>query len=76
MKSNLPTYTYLYGYTPETIKAIRTMPYEDALKDKIRMAKELNVRLLKPDFMVRDDYRINDVLKAIIFNNQLLKELE
>lgn len=76
MKSSLPTYTYLYGYTPETIKNIKTMPYEDALKDKIHMAMELNKRLFVPDFMNRDNTRINDIQKAIKFNTQLLKELK
>ena len=72
----LPKYTYLYGMTKEDVVKLKDTAYEDALKYKIKMAKELNERLLIPEYMTRDNTRINDVQKAIKFNEMLLGELK
>lgn len=76
MIQQLPKYTYLYGFTKEQITALSSQPYEQAIQTKIEAAKALNVRLMQPDFMDRDNTRINDVGKAIKFNKQLLEELK
>ena len=51
------------------------MPYREALQDKIAAAKGLLSRLLYKPFQAQDSARINDVQKAIKFNNELLDEL-
>lgn len=65
---------HLYNIEPVLLK---TMNYEKALKYKVEEAKKLiKDILLVPHFTERDDSRINDVYKAIKFNESLLEELQ
>ena len=64
---------YLYDCNGEDFAV---MTYEDALLYKISCAKDLVSELSDVAFKDRDTKRINDVLKAIEFNKQLLKEIE
>ena len=75
-KDTLPPYEYYYEYTKEQVAQLSTMPYRDALLHKIESAKALLRKLLHKPFQAQDSTRINDVLKAIKFNHELLKELE
>lgn len=60
---------YLYG------KPIQAFPYAKShYKAKICSAKELLKELVSIPLENRDEKRVNDVLKAISFNEQLLKE--
>jgi hypothetical protein len=63
---------YLYG---SDLKELKEMKYIDALKRKIELAENLIENLLKVDYMERDTQRINDSLKAIDFNKNLIKEV-
>ena len=74
-KLTLPPYTYYYGYSKEYVTLLASMPYREALQDKISSAKALLSRLLYKPFQAQDSARINDVQKAIKFNNELLDEL-
>lgn len=64
---------YLYDCNGEDFAG---MSYEDALLYKISCAKELVSVLNDVNFKNRDTKRINDVLKAIEFNKELLREME
>ena len=75
MRYNLPTYTYLYGFTKEEVQSLAETPYREAIEYKIRAAKALNVRLLQGTYIDSDTNRINAVQKAIKFNETLLEEL-
>lgn len=72
----LPKYTYLYGFCKEEAASLALQPYVEVLEYKIRAAKALSERLLKPHFMERDVHRINHIQKAIKFNTELLSELD
>ena len=63
----------LYGISP---KDLTNLPYKQALQLKVQGAKAILTKLLEPNFMEQDTYKINKVNKAIKFNEQLLKELE
>lgn len=63
--------SYYYGI--EIIK-YKTFEYEDVLYIKILAAKKL-LRKLVHDEEMEDKHRINDVIKAIKFNEKLLLEL-
>jgi hypothetical protein len=62
---------YLYG---SDLKELKDMKYIDALERKIELAEELIKNLLEVDYMNRDMQRVNDALKAIDFNKNLIKE--
>ena len=59
-----------YYYGIEIIK-YKTFEYEDVLYIKILAAKKLLRRLVRDENM-EDKHRINDVIKAIKFNEKLL----
>ena len=60
---------YLYG------RPIQAFPdAKSHYQSKIHSAKELLKELVSVPLENRDEKRINDVLKAISFNEQLLKE--
>jgi hypothetical protein len=71
----MPDYTYLYGFTADQVANLTTMPYVEALKHKTKHANELANRLLSVHFTEQDASRINRVLKAAKFNQQLIQEL-
>ena len=50
------------------------LPYKRALEFKIKKGKHLLTELLNIHFMQRDDERIKAVIKAIEFNQFLLRE--
>ena len=64
---------YLYDCDGEDFAG---MSYEDALLYKISCAKDLVAKLSEISYQNRDTKRINDVLKAIEFNKELLREME
>ena len=68
-KLTLPPYTYYYVYSKEYVILLASMPYREALQDKIAAAKALLSRLLYKPFQAQDSARINDVQKASKFNN-------
>ena len=72
---SLPTCTYLYGLLPSDLPSLSSMTYSDALSFKISQAKSLLSRLLHKPFQSQDSHRINDVMKAIKFNQRLMDEL-
>ena len=72
MEHKISTTQELYGVSP---KQLADIPYKQALQLKIEGAKTILVKLLEPNFMEQDTYKINKVNKAIKFNEQLLKEL-
>lgn len=74
-KLALPPCTYLYGLLPSDIATLIEMTYFDAIQFKITSAKALLSRLLHKPYQAQDTTRINDVIKAIKFNTELLKEL-
>lgn len=60
---------YLYG------RPIQAFPdAKNHYQSKIHSAKELLKELVSIPLENRDEKRVNDVLKAISFNEQLLKE--
>jgi len=67
------TSKYLYGVSAKAFKDLR---YQDALIFKIRSAERLVKDLVKEHYMVRDEYRISDIQKAVKFNRALLAEIE
>lgn len=69
----MKTSEYYYGVKGHTFK---DMSYIDALGYKIECARELiNVLQEKPIYD-RDIKRINDILKSIRFNKELIYETE
>ncbi len=64
---------YYYGVSAHVFK---TLDYEKAINYKIHLAKQLRGELVSVPFTDRDDVRLNDVMKAIKFNEQLLEELK
>ena len=64
---------YLYDLDP---KLLINLSYVEAINLKIDSAKKLIKVLFEPNFMDRDNSRINDVYKAIKFNQALLEELK
>ena len=64
---------YLYDLDP---KLFINLSYVEAINLKIDSAKKLIKVLFEPSFMDRDNTRINDVNKAIKFNQALLEELK
>jgi len=63
-----------YYYDIENSNILKDMLYKDALYYKIEKAKKQLKKLQEVHYMDRDDYRINDILSAIEFNQKLLKE--
>jgi len=51
------------------------MKYIDALHYKINKAKELLNLLVDVSYLERDNARLNDVLKAIQYNEELIEEV-
>lgn len=74
-KLSRPAYEYYYGYTKQYVSLLANMPYQEALKDRITSAKALIKTLIEVPLLTRDTTRINDIVKAIKFNEELLKEL-
>ena len=74
-KLSLPPCTYLYGLLPSEVTPLAAMTYFEALQFKIDLGNELAKRLLSKPYQAQDSARINDVQKAIKFNNELLDEL-
>ena len=64
---------YLYDLDP---KLLINLSYVEAINLKIDSAKKLIKVLFELNFMNRDNTRINDVNKAIKFNQALLEELK
>ena len=64
---------YLYDLDP---KLLINLSYVEAINLKIDSAKKLIKVLFEPNFMDRNNTRINDVYKAIKFNQALLEELK
>ena len=64
---------YLYDLDP---KLLINLSYVEAINLKIDSAKKLIKVLFEPSYMYRDNPRINDVYKAIKFNQALLEELK
>lgn len=64
---------YLYDLDP---KLLINLSYVEAINLKIDSAKKLIKVLFEPNYMDRDNTRINDVNKAIKFNQALLEELK
>ena len=64
---------YLYDLDP---KLLINLSYVKAINLKIDSAKKLIKVLFEPSYMERDNTRINDVNKAIKFNQALLEELK
>ena len=64
---------YLYDLDP---KLLIKLSYVEAINLKIDSAKKLIKVLFEPSYMDRDNTRINDVNKAIKFNQALLEELK
>lgn len=56
------------------IKEFKNLPYEEVLYKKILLAKKLLKKLVINEDM-QEHHRINDVQKAIKFNEKLLLEL-
>jgi len=71
-KDIMPKGVYLYG---KRIKGLSKIGYEDALKLKIAMSKELVGELLKAPLMESDTARITASLKSQSFNEELLQEM-
>jgi hypothetical protein len=83
MTTDIHSTQYLYDVAPS---AFKDLPYEDAIKFKLRAAKDLHNRLqleietqlnygtpYDDTFELRE--RVHYVGKAIVFNEALLKEL-
>lgn len=64
---------YLYDLDP---KLLINLSYVEAINLKIDSAKKLIKVLFEPSYIDRDNTRINDVNKAIKFNQALLEELK
>ncbi len=79
----MKTSEYLYGVSP---KSWATLHYKDALEYRILMAKKLKKELVNELYDNRThltyekaaelDTRIDAIIKAIEFNENLLKELK
>lgn len=65
-----------YDLTDIEIQKISTMQYIEGLEFKISNAKTLLVKLVNTDLEHRDFSRINQVCKAIKFNEDLIKEVK
>ena len=63
---------YLYD---SGLQELKDMKYIEALRHKIFLADKLIHKLQKVDYMSRDSVRINDCLKAIKFNEDLIEEV-
>lgn len=74
-KLSLPPCTYLYGLLPTEVALLGAMTYFEALQFKVDRGNELARRLLSKPYQAQDSARINNVLKAIKFNTELIKEL-
>ena len=64
---------YLYDLDP---KLLINLSYVEAINLKIDSAKKLIKVLFEPNFIDRNNTRINAVYKAIKFNQALLEELK
>lgn len=63
---------YLYGVPA---REFSQLSYLDALYYRIKSAQALVDELLIPHYTERDQVRLTDVLKAIKFNEDLLREM-
>jgi hypothetical protein len=70
----LKTAEYLYD-NPH-FRLLSAVPYAKALELKIEWANKLISKLLEEPYETRDTTRINDCIKAIKFNEALLKEVK
>lgn len=69
----MKTSEYYYGVKGHTFK---DLSYVDALVYKIECSKELIHKLQAEMMYNRDNKRINDIVKAIKFNKELIEETE
>lgn len=65
-----------YLYDVSDMVPISHMPYKQAIEYKIELANKLLSKLLNVQYELRDTVRVREVLNAIKFNKELLKELE
>jgi len=65
-----------YLYDRDSLRGLSRMSYKEALETKISLANQLIKNLLKEDYLTRDSVRINDCIRAIKFNERLIKEME
>lgn len=63
---------YLYGVAAQEFSQLS---YIEALHYRIKSAQALVTELLIPPYTERDQVRLTDALKAIKFNEDLLKEM-
>lgn len=63
---------YLYGVPAQKFSQLS---YTEALHYRIKSAQTLVAELLAPPYNERDQVRLTDVLKAIKFNEDLLREM-
>ena len=75
-KEALKPHVYYYGFDDTSLQTLKDMKYEQAINYKITAAKSLLERLLTVDYLNRDNTRINDITKAVKFNQSLLEELK
>ena len=66
---------YLYGDSADPSQWAK-LPYDDALRLKIKLAYNTITELHKAHYMVTDSSRIRECTKAMSFNEDLLKELK
>ncbi len=74
-KHSVSDFTYLYGCEVHDLP----VAYEDRLEMytvQCEKAKALLARLMEPDYMHRDNDRINDVLKCIGWNESMIDKLK
>lgn len=72
MKKKIKSSKYLYNISASEFA---DMKYIDALHYKINKAKELLNLLVDVSYLERDNARLNDVLKAIQYNEELIEEV-
>jgi len=70
-KKIVPTHE-LYGIDP---RRFINMNYVDVLLLKIKLGNKAVEEILKVNYMERDTIKMNKVLNAIKFNEELLKEI-
>jgi len=75
-KELLPKYTYYYGMSREEVRELGKWSVKYYFRQRISLGKKLLRKLLEKSFMEQDTARINDVAKAIKFNQELLYELD
>ncbi len=62
-------------YYEMDMSQLLTMGYPEGVKCKLRAAIKVRDKLINEDYRTRDNHRLNDVLKAIKHNKELLAEV-